>query len=291
MWDDLRCFVSSVETGSFTETAKRLNLSVATVSRRLEKLESELGLRLLNRHITGVELTAEGKIIYGNLAGPAEHFFQVERIAATLRDGVNFEPVVISSTEPIISEILGPRLAKFLIGNADLRLTLSVSTANVSLSKREADIAIRLNRPEHDNLMAKRLPSLKQGLYASKTYLNGRDPRTLNFQNENFLGMDNSFGEIPEAAWFSKHGLGHRVVLKSSSVRTLCTATLGGCGISMVPKFIAESLGLIEIPSPVFPVPMRTPYMVFHRDLRKVKRIVLARNWIVECFELALGKD
>jgi DNA-binding transcriptional LysR family regulator len=289
MWDDLRCFVSSVETGSFTETAKRLNLSVSTVSRRLEKLESELGLRLLNRHITGVELTAEGKIIYGNLAGPAEHFFQVERIAATLRDGVNLEPVVISSTEPIISEILGPRLCNLLTSNADLRLTLSVSTANVSLSKREADIAIRLNRPEHANLMAKRLPSLKQGLYASDAYLNGRDPSMLNFQNENFLGMDNSFGEIPEAAWFSKHGLAHRVILKSSSVRTLCAATIGGCGISMVPKFIAEHLDLIEIPSP--PLPMRTPYMVFHRDLRKVKRIVLARNWIVECFEQALGKS
>jgi DNA-binding transcriptional LysR family regulator len=289
MWDDLRCFVSSVQTGSFTETAKQLNLSVATVSRRLEKLESELGLRLLNRHVTGVELTAEGKIIYGNLAGAADQFSQIERIAATLRNGVNLEPVVISSTEPIISEILAPRLASFLTSNADLRLTLSVSTANVNLSKREADIAIRLNRPEHDNLMTKRLPSLRQGLYASKAYLNGRDARSLNFQNENFLGMDNSFGEIPEAAWFSKHGLAHRVVLKSSSVRTLCTATLGGCGISMVPTFIAERLGLIEIPSP--PVPMRTPYMVFHRDLRKVKRIVLARNWIVKCFEQTLGKD
>ena len=140
MWDNLRCFVSSVETGSFTDTAKQLNLSVATVSRRLEKLESELGLRLLNRLATGVELTAEGEIIYKNLAGPADQFSQIERIAATLRDGVNLEPVVISSTEPIISDILAPKLAEFLGSNADLRLTLSVSTANVSLSKREADI-------------------------------------------------------------------------------------------------------------------------------------------------------
>jgi DNA-binding transcriptional LysR family regulator len=64
--------------------------------------------------------------------------------------------------------------------------------------------------------------------------------------------MDNSFGAIPEAEWFSKYELAHQVVLKSSSVRTLCTATLGGCGISMVPKFIAERLGLIEIPSPPY---------------------------------------
>jgi DNA-binding transcriptional LysR family regulator len=289
MWDNLRCFVSSVETGSFTDTAKQLNLSVATVSRRLEKLESELGLRLLNRHVTGVELTAEGEIIYESLAGPADQFSQVERIAATLRDGVNLEPVVISSTEPIISDILAPKLAEFLGTNADLRLTLSVSTANVSLSKREADIAIRLGRPQHDNLMTKRLPSLKLGLYASKAYLKGKDPCALNFESENFLGMDNSFGDIPEAAWFSKHGLAHRLVLKSSSVRTLCAATIGGCGISLVPRFIAERQGLIEIPSP--PAPIRTPYLVFHRDFRKVKRIVLARNWIVACFEQTLGED
>jgi len=288
MWDKLRCFVCSVETGSFTDTAKQLNLSVATVSRRLEKLESELGLRLLNRHVSGVELTAEGQIIYEKLAGPADQFSEVTRIAAMLRDGVNLEPVVISSTEPIISDILAPKLAVFLSCNTDLRLHLSVSTANVSLPKREADIAIRLSRPQHDNLMTKRLPSLKLGLYASKAYLNGKDPRALSFENENFLGMDDSFGDIPESTWFSKYGLAHRLVLKSSSVRTLCAATLGGCGISLVPKFIAERQGLIEIPGP--PTPIRTPYLVFHRDFRKVKRIVLAKNWIVECFEETLGK-
>jgi len=288
MWDNLRCFVCSVETGSFTDTAKQLNLSVATVSRRLQKLESELGLRLLNRHISGVELTAEGQIIYEKLAGPADQFSEVARIAAMLRDGVNLEPVVISSTEPIISDILAPKLAAFLSTNTDIRLNLSVSTANVSLPKREADIAIRLSRPQHDNLMTKRLPSLKLGLYASKAYLNGKDPLTLALENEHFLGMDNSFGDIPEAAWFAKHGLAHRLVLKSSSVRTLCAATIGGCGISLVPKFIAERQGLIEVPSP--PTPTRTPYLVFHRDFRKVKRIVLTKNWIVDCFEKTLGK-
>lgn len=286
MWDNLRCFVSSVETGSFTETAKQLNVSAATVSRRLEKLESELGLRLLNRHVTGVALTAEGEVIYENLASAADQFSQVKRIAATLRDGVNLEPVVVSSTEPIISDILAPKLADFLRKNADLRLTLSVSTSNVSLSKREADIAIRLRRPEQENLVTKRLPPLKLGLYASKAYLKGRDPQALNFEHENFLGMDNSFGDIPEAMWFSKHGLAHRLVLKSSSVRTLCAASIGGCGISLVPRFIAERQGLIEVSSP--PTPTRTPYLVFHRDVRKVKRIVLTRDWIVACFDHTL---
>jgi len=288
MWDNLRCFVCSVETGSFTDTAKRLNLSIATVSRRLQKLESELGLRLLNRHVSGVELTAEGQIVYEKMAGPADQFSELTRIAAMLRDGVNLEPVVISSTEPIISDILAPKLAAFLSINSDLRLTLSVSTSNVSLPKREADIAIRLNRPQDDNLMAKRLPPLKLGLYASKVYLNGRDPSALAFENENFLGMDNSFGDIPEATWFSKHGLAHRLILKSSSVRTLCAATIEGCGISLVPRFIADRQGLIEIPGPA--TPQRTPYVVFHRDFRKVKRIVLTKNWIVECFEKTLGK-
>tara|TARA_B110000977_G_C10988639_1_gene459015 strand:+ start:305 stop:580 length:276 start_codon:yes stop_codon:yes gene_type:complete len=83
-----------------------------------------------------------------------------------------------------------------------LRLTLNVITANVSFSKREADIVIPLNRPQHDNLMTKRLPLLKLILYISKNYLKGKDSSALNFDNENFLRMDNSFGDTPRLSGF-----------------------------------------------------------------------------------------
>jgi DNA-binding transcriptional LysR family regulator len=287
VWDDIRYFVAATDAGSFSEAAKGEGVSVATMSRRVEALEKQLGVRLFNRQVTGVELTSEGRLIYESAKLAAEKMSDVQRTAAVLREDVEIAPVVVSSTEPIISEILAPRLAEFWCDNPSIKLRLSVATANISLSKREVDIAIRLARPAQDNLVIKRLPVIRQGLFASKRYLAGRDPETLVFDNETFLGMDRSFGEIPECAWFAKHGHSQCQMLESSSVRALCSAAKNHCGIALIPEFIARLEGLEEIRAQN--IPQRSPYLVFHRDSRKIKRNRLVRDWIVAAFEDGLG--
>lgn len=286
MWDNLHCFVISTESGSLSSAAKRLGVSVATVSRRIEAMEHSLQLTLLNRLATGVELTAEGSVIYSSAKAALEKMSEVERTAASLRDGVDIEPVVVSSTEPIISDILAEQLPDFWKNNPDIRLRLSVATENISVARREADITVRLARPTQENIVIKKLPVIEQGFYASKKYLKGRDPDRLNLLQEKFLGMDKSFGEIPESLWIAQQGLASRQILESSSVRTLCTAAVSHCGIAMLPNFVARKAGLIRITAPH--VPSRSPYLLFHRDFRNVKRIRKVREWIVEAFNKIL---
>jgi DNA-binding transcriptional LysR family regulator len=286
MWNNLRCFIVSVEKGSFTEAAKELNISIATVSRRIDSLEKTLQLRLFNRLVTGVELTAEGIAVYKSVSSAAVQIAQLERLAASLREEVDTEPVVISSTEPIISGILAPNLKSFIVANPKIRLTLSVATDNVSLSYKKADIVVRLTRPTPDNVMMKRLPEIRQSLYASKKYLEGKNRAKINLANESLLGMDQSFGDIPETQWFIDQGLSNQLVLKSSSIRALFESAKSGCGIALLPDYIAETAGLIRIDSA--PIQKRIPYLAFHRDFRKVKRIKLTRNWIVKTFNEVL---
>ncbi|MBU3071305.1 LysR family transcriptional regulator [Aestuariicella sp. G3-2] len=289
MWDDIHCFVVASETGSLSAAAKRLGVSVATVSRKIESLETSLKLTLLTRLTTGVELTAEGGVIYNSAKNALEKISEVERTAVSLREGVDIEPVVVSSTEPIISDILAEQLPAFWRENPDIQLRLSVATENISVARRDADITIRLARPTQDNVVIKKLPVIRQGFYASKAYLKGRDPNHLNFRQETFLGMDKSFGEIPESLWITEQGLSSRQILESSSVRTLRMAAVLHCGIAMLPDFIARRAGLIKIATPE--VPLRSPYMLFHKDFRSVKRIKKVREWIINAFDNTLVKE
>lgn len=125
-----------------------------------------------------------------------------------------------------------------------------------------------------------------QGLYASADYLYGRDPKKLDFSDEKFLGMDDSFGDIPEAVWLSEQGLGQQQLMRSSSVRALCNAAQAGCGIALIPGFMARNAGLVEIPASNLPI--RSPFLVFHRDFKQVKRIKVVREWIMSSFKKSL---
>lgn len=286
MWDDVKWFVAAADSGSFSRAAERQGVSIATISRRVNALEQQLGIRLLDRQVSGVTLTVEGQLVFEVATVAADKMAEVQRLSASLRESVDIAPVVVSSTEPIISEILAPNLADFWRNNPAIKLRLSVDTANISLSRREADIAIRLARPTQDNVVIKRLPTIRQGLFASTDYLKGKNIKNMDLNDETFLGMDRSFGDIPESMWMVKQGLAHRQVLESSSVRTLCNAARENCGIAFIPAFIARLENLVEIPG--FVMPKRSPYLVFHQDFRKVKRVKSVRDWVVACFEKVL---
>src|SRR5262245_33202228 len=105
-WDDLRCFVAVAEAGTLSAGARQLGLSVATTGRRIDALEAALGLRLIDRSPGGAAVTAEGRRILAVASAGADHLEQVARVAVALRQGDWSEPVRISATEPVVSDIL-----------------------------------------------------------------------------------------------------------------------------------------------------------------------------------------
>ncbi len=282
-WDDLRFLLAALDSGTLSAAARRLNTSIATVSRRIEALEAALGLALLQRTPSGVVATPAGSRIQRLAAGAAEQLEQLNRVAAQLRQDPE-EPVRITSTEPVISEILAPRLPALQHGTA-FPLQLSVQTANVSLARHEAELAIRLDRPVGASLVTRRLEEINMGLHASAAFTAAHG--TALTAATPLLGIDNSFGSIPETRWVQAHGLEDSLLLRSSSVRTLLNAARAGLGAALIPDFLAAAEGLVPLTAP--PVPARKPYLVFHRDLRRLPRIVHIRKWIVDCFAQACG--
>lgn len=270
-------------TGSFSGAARRANVAVSTVTRRLDALEARLKLRLVDRRMNGAVLTPDGERI-ATLAEPVvDGVAKVERAAAALRSGGDRESVVLSATDFIVSDVLAPALPRLAATHPALRLTLRAEAQVVSLAGREADLAVRMSRPEGNSLFARKLPEQRIGLYASSAYLDGRDPESLDLGGERLLVYDDSYGRLHELDWLAALGLESAIALRTGSTRALLAATLAGAGIGLLPAAAARTAGLVGVPLAA-PLPARNPWLLVHRDLRRVPAIRAVHAWVVDTF-------
>lgn len=285
--NDLKTFVAVAEAGTLSSAAQMLSTSISTVGRRLDALEQSLGLQLILRTVDGAFLTDDGERLLPRATESVEAAHAFERSAVAVREGTSIEPVRISATEPMISEILAPAIPDLRQASPQTILQLSSSNEPARLARREADMALRLVRPTGDSLIARRLPDIQLGCFASDAFLADRDPDEIDLYQEPLLAFDDSFGEIAEVRWLREHALEPQVILKSLSSRALLAAAAAGAGIAVAPKFLARRAGLVEVAAP--PLPPRQVWLVLHRDLRHNREMQVVRNWVATTVRAALA--
>lgn len=169
-WDDVRVFLAVARTGQILAASKRLGLNHATLSRRLTSLEEALKTRLFIRRTNGCELTAEGAVFLASaermetemLAAQANLGHTDTAIAGTVRVG---------APDGFGVSFLAPRMGRLIERHPELKIQLVPVPRSFSLSQREADIAITLERPEQGRLVSSKLTDYTLGLYASGDYL------------------------------------------------------------------------------------------------------------------------
>lgn len=277
-WDYLRCFAAVAREGNLSSAAKGLNISAATLGRRIDALESSLGLKVLARRPSGATVTSDGLAILELIKPGSEYLDQISRLAGTLRQRSETPPVRISSTEPIISDVLVPALPEFFRSNPDTKLELETSLEVSNLNIGEADIAVRMFQPQSETLIARKLPSIHLQLYCSADYLAGRDPSTLRLSEERLAWYDQAYGDIAENVWVRENELLEQIIIRSGSVRALQKVAAAGVGIAPIPTFLAAQTDLFLVPSP--PLPPRQTWIVFHRDARAITHQKRVRDWI-----------
>ncbi|MBY5797408.1 LysR family transcriptional regulator [Rhizobium leguminosarum] len=169
-WDDVRIFLAVARTGQILAASKRLGLNHATLSRRLTSLEEALKTRLFIRRTNGCELTAEGEVFLASaermetemLAAQANLGHTDTAIAGTVRVG---------APDGFGVSFLAPRMGRLIERHPELKIQLVPVPRSFSLSQREADIAITLERPDQGRLVSSKLTDYTLGLYASRNYL------------------------------------------------------------------------------------------------------------------------
>ena len=169
-WDDVRMFLAVARSGQILAASKRLGINHATLGRRITALEEDLRTRLIIRKTNGCELTAEGEVFFR-----AAERMETEMLAAQATtgriDAAIAGTVRIGAPDGFGVSFLAPRLGRLTRRHPELKVQLVPVPRSFSLSQREADIAITIERPEQGRLVSSKLTDYTLGLYASRDYL------------------------------------------------------------------------------------------------------------------------
>lgn len=169
-WDDVRMFLAVARSGQILGAARRLQLNHATVARRLDQLEAALGARLLERSPNGCALTDAG-VAFLDRAERMESEMDLAR-QAVASDRMDLSGTVrVGAPDGFGTDFLAPRLGSLLARHPRLRVQLVPVPRAFSLSRREADIAITVDRPDQGRLVAQKLIDYSLGLFASSAYI------------------------------------------------------------------------------------------------------------------------
>ena len=283
-WDDLRFFLALARHGNLSAAAKELHVAQSTVGRRLASLEASLGVRLLNRTPDGYVATLAGR-------GVREQAERLEAEALSLernvggRDTVLAGLVRVTCAETVASQILAPCFAALHRQHPEIMIELIPDPRELSLSMREADISIRLARPDQHDLVVRRLGNLAFGLYATDAYLEQRgEPDFAEGCPGHYLITQlDDIQASSQTGWLANLAPRARIAMQTSSHEAAVSATMHHGGLACLARFRADrepSLTRLVVPSPV---PGAGIWLVVHQDNRRNARIRAALTHITEC--------
>ena len=160
-WDDLRFFLAVSERGSVSGAAKLLNVNHSTVLRRVASLEKRLGARLFDRLPEGYAMTAQGEELRNQLRGVSEQIVTAQtRLSG--RDSGLHGAIRITTTDTLMQGLLMSCLAEFRALHSAIRMEIEVNNTFLSLTRREADIAVRPSNMIPENLVGRRVGRLRK---------------------------------------------------------------------------------------------------------------------------------
>ena len=283
-WDDARVFLAVCRESTLRGAARVLGVDQATVGRRIVALEKSLNATLFLRTSEGYALTALGEAALKSVQKMEQSALELERRIQGLDDRLTGE-VRISTTDSLALDFLIPAIARLHEKHPDVRVQLEASTQMASLSKREADIAVRNTRPENPDLIARRIARWPLGLFASQGYLQAHgvpQPGTA-FEGHDLV-IYHPYLQRKDAALVSEPLHRGRVVATLGSGLLIRRSIAAGIGLGELPVYMGEKDGLVR----VWPERTRsTPYdvwLVTHPDLKHTARVRAVIDAIVDVF-------
>lgn len=239
----LRIFVRTVETGNFSEVARRIGVTPAMVSKRIAAVEQDIGQRLFNRDTRRLVVTEAGERLYEYCVRALMELDQAAEELSSLRD----EPTgCLRMTVPAMlgREFIAPKLPQLLKEHPKLTLDVNFSMAKVDLYAARVDLAVRIADSVDPGLIAVKLASYRRVFCATPEYLriNGMPRQPADLRDHNCLVTS---GSTVNTRWpvsidgqISKvHIKGNFVADHGMAVRYAC---LESVGIMMGPRWMVE---------------------------------------------------
>lgn len=274
-WDDLRHVLAIHRHGTLARAGAALRMDPTTVGRRLAALEQRASVRLFERAPEGWTATIAGRDLVQRALHVEEEVFAAERELSGANERLS-GTVRLTATEMLATRFIMPHLWHFRERYPDLTLDLVCSNRPLDLSRRDADIALRLTRPQQPSIVTRRLADIELALYAAPSYLKRRgtpaEPDT-SLQGHEIILFTQSRAFSIENNWLEARLDGGRIALRADSVTAIYAATAGGLGIGLLPRAVADNDPTVQRLSTRSSPEPRTIWQMVHRDLHKAPRV------------------
>ena len=273
-WDDLMFFLAVARTGQLSTAARQLRTSHATVSRRIDRLEFALKVKLFERNPRGYVLTAIGQ----RFIETAEKIeSETEKLQADIAGGANAQRGVIriSAPEGFANFFLTHNLGQFAAAFPNLSLELVTIQQIMALSRKEADVAVALDPPKGGPYFCEKISDYSLHVYGSRRYLRQHGPvnNRDDLLRHPFIGYIEDMIFAPGLDYLGDVHPGIKARYQSSSIFAQLTATRNDLGLCVLPHFVAKQHPELEIVL-ADQIELRRHYwLICHHDLRNVPRV------------------
>ncbi len=269
-WDDM-CLVHAIaDAGTLSGAARALRVSHPTAFRRLNRLEQKMGVRFFDRARDGYTATAAAEEVSALVRVLKNDVLAVERRIAG-RDLRPSGTLRVTTTDTLLFGWLSPGLGEFRSAYPDIRLELVVSNDVFSLSRREADIAVRPVHTPDQSLVGRRIGTIVQATYMAKTLAAQADVEPKS--SIDWIGPDESMAYPAYERWLEQEGLVDLCRTRVNSVYGMLSATRAGLGLSILPCYLGENdPQLIRVGGAV-PSLATDLWILTHPDIRKTGRV------------------
>jgi DNA-binding transcriptional LysR family regulator len=272
-WDDLRFVLAVSRAGAVAAAARALGVNETTVARRIARTEARLGVRLLDRIDGVLQPTDMGRIAVER-AERMEVEIDLLRGEVAGGDTAAVGNVRVTSIPLIINHLLVPALAQLYAAHPRLRIEAIAEPRNLSLTRRDADIALRLARPDREQkVIARRIAMLDYAVYG---------PRKGPARALPWITYEEGLAGLPHVIWLDRASAsgGQPPALVVNDSEVALHAVRAGVGRSLLPCVIGDRDGRLSRLSGAEPALSRELWLLVHPELRRLARIRAVIDWL-----------
>ena len=284
-WNLIHSFLQVVQFGSLSSAARTLGVSQPKLTRDIQSLEAQTKLNLFKRTTKGLQLTSSGKSLVDSAQKMNEYALmfnrKVQGSSMQLKGNVR-----ISANEIIGLFVLPAAIAAFKQLHPAVSIEVLITNKVSSISKREADIALRMFRPSQVDLVAKRLPDMKLGFFAHELYIQqfGLLTGIEDFKKHTIIGYDESMEFIKGAAASGFQLKREDFKIRTDNLIMQINLAKNGAGIIVTHKKIMEKFEYMKELKTKISLPIMPFWIVCHTDTQYNVRIRAFKKFLINWF-------
>jgi DNA-binding transcriptional LysR family regulator len=288
-WTLIRSFLAALDHGSLLAAARAIHVSQPTMGRHIAELESQLDVVLFERTGRGLLPTHMAERLADSARAMETGANQLLRNASAETKSVS-GTVRITASQTVACVLLPGVLAQMRLVLPDIQIEVLASDAVSNLLRREADIALRMARPDQGSLVAKRIGEVKVCACAHNDYLRRRGiPKQMqDLLNHELIGDDQNDQIIRGFAAFGYPVSKERFAFRTDDSMAYWRAVQVGLGIGFIADFMVRTDNQVVPLLPMMKIPPLPIWLTVHREIRTNQRIRAVYDFLAKAIPKAL---